>query len=443
MRVSTRRRVFSGLTLALAGFAVVNGIWLELALARAPWHRPQITTLHYTAFYLAGVAIDDSWRPMREALGILDATPRRPIYQELFFARGVKFQTPPTSLLPLWGLRWIGGERAISNGSLNALSSLAVALGVALVAFAFLRCAERSPRTASAGRVDRAARVLCIALLALTFFPLVRGYYLGQLQTWVGLLFAALVCAWITGRPGLAGALAGLACALKPTLGFLLAWGLVRRQLRFSAALAGALLVLAVGSGLLHGFEHQVDYLRLLSHIAQRGESFQPNQSPNGLANRLLGNGDPLVWRPDAFAPYHPAVHAITLASGIAFALFALFYRRGDAQGDGTLDLLLAAMAATIAAPIAWEHHYGIALVVFAVALPRTLALCRPPRGSLWLLVAAYVLVSHQIDALDQLAGGAASPVASYTLAGGLLLVAQLIRLRRAYAEVAPVPACP
>src|SRR3990172_3374261 len=183
MRVSTRRPVFSGLTLALAGFAIANGLWLELALARAPWHRPKITTLHYTACYLGGIAIDDSWRPMREAHRTLDAKPRLPIYQELFFTRGVKFQYPPTSLLPLWLLRRIGGERAISNGSLNALSSLAAALGVALVALVFLRCAERSPRTASAGKPDAVARVLCIALLGLTFFPLVRGYYLGPLPT--------------------------------------------------------------------------------------------------------------------------------------------------------------------------------------------------------------------------------------------------------------------
>src|SRR3990172_1878515 len=256
MRVSTRRPVFSGLTLALAGFAIANGLWLELALARAPWHRPKITTLHYTACYLGGIAIDDSWRPMREALRTLDAKPRLPIYQELFFTRGVKFQYPPTSLLPLWLLRRVGG------------GPVCVFWGGG---------GRASPRGASAGKPDAAARVLFIALLGLTFFPLVRGYYLGQLQTWVGLLFAALVWAWIAGRPGLAGVLAGLACALKPTLGFLLAWGLVRRQLRFSAAFASVLLVLAVASGLLHGFEHQPDYFRPLSHISHPSHPLHPS----------------------------------------------------------------------------------------------------------------------------------------------------------------------
>src|SRR5262245_3364451 len=121
MLAVTHRRVFSRLTLGLACFAIVNGLLLEIALAWAPWHRPKITTLHYSADYLAGIALDDSWRPMRQALRLLDAEPHRPIYQELFFVRRVKFQYPPTSLLPLWGLRRIGGWSAISNRSLNAL----------------------------------------------------------------------------------------------------------------------------------------------------------------------------------------------------------------------------------------------------------------------------------------------------------------------------------
>ena len=36
--------------------------------------------------------------------------------------------------------------------------------------------------------------------ISLAFYPLVRSVYLGQLQTWIDLLFAALVWAWLADR---------------------------------------------------------------------------------------------------------------------------------------------------------------------------------------------------------------------------------------------------
>jgi hypothetical protein len=435
------RRWISGLTVGLAAFVLANAS-LDLALAHLPGQPQEITALDYAGAALRGVGFDDSWRPMRLALAHLDAPGATPVYQALFFEGGIKFQYPPSSLLPLAALRAAFGPGAVTDLALNRLARLAAVATAALVAWLLARAAAASPATAPAGRADAALRTACVLALAAGFYPLVRGLYLGQLQTFVDLLFAGLALAWLAGRPALAGALAGLACALKPTLGLLGLWGLVRRHARFTLAFAATLGLLAAASGLLHGFSHFADYARLLAHVAERGEVFQPNQSLNGLAHRLVGSGDPLRWSPVALAPYHPAVHAVTLAGGLAFAWLALGYRRGDARGAELEDLCVAALAATVAAPIAWEHHYGIALAVFAVALPRTLA-SPGGRGGAILLGLAYALLGHDVEALVALAGGPASPLASYLLAGALLLLAQCLRLRRARhaAAAAPAPA--
>jgi hypothetical protein len=425
----------SGFTAGLGAFLLAN-VALDVGLAALG---QRVTALDYTRAVLRGVGFDDSWRPMRLALAHLDAPGAPPLYQAIFFERGVKFQYPPSSLLPLAALRAAFGPGAVSDAALNRLARLAGVATAALAAWLLLRASRESTATATAGRLDVALRAACAFALAATFYPLVRGLYLGQLQTVVDLLFAALVLAWLTGRQGLAGALAGLACALKPTLGLLGVWGLMRRHARFTRAFAVSLGLLAVTSAWLYGLGHLADYARLLSYVSAHGEVYQPNQSLNGLAHRLVGSGDALRWSPEALAPYHPAVHAVTLAGGLALAWLALGYRRADARGAELEDLCAAALAATMAAPIAWEHHYGIALAVFAVALPRTLA--KGGRGGVIVLGVAYALLAHDAEALVALARGPASPLASYLLAGALLLLVQCLRLRRARHAAARAPA--
>ena len=431
MSGSRAPRRIGPLGLGLLAFALVNALLVPLALARTPGAASAPTVLHYASAALRGIALDDSWLPMRIALERLDAgTPR--LYEDVFFGRGIKFQYPPTSLLPLRGLRALCEACAGSDAWLNALARAAAAVFAALCCGLLARVARESPATAAAGRGDAALRAACGLALAATFYPLTRGLLLGQLQTFVDLLFAGMLCAWVARRAALAGALAGLACALKPTLGVLALWGLVRGHRRFTAALAGVAAALVLASGLRDGFAQQADYLRLLSHLSRHGEAFQPNQSPNGLANRLLGNGDALVWHATALAPYHPAVYAATLASAAALLGLALLWRRRDAAGAELEDLCAVSLAATIAAPIAWEHHYAIALPIFAAALPRMLATPGLGPGSVAALGASYLLLAHPVAVLDALAAGPASPLASYGLFGGLLLLALCLRLRRA-----------
>ena len=60
----------------------------------------------------------------------------------------------------------------------------------------------------------------------------------------------------------------------------------------------------------------------------QHGEVYYPNQSVNGLINRLVGNGNSLEWRSDAFAPYDSAVYVSTVVAALLLTGGVLLWRR-------------------------------------------------------------------------------------------------------------------
>ncbi len=70
-------------------------------------------------------------------------------------------------------------------------------------------------------------------------------------------------------------------------------WALLRREWRFAAAFAATASWGLAGSIMAYGFANHVDYLRVLEFLAERGETFYPNQSVNGLLNRVMVLVDP------------------------------------------------------------------------------------------------------------------------------------------------------
>jgi hypothetical protein len=110
--------------------------------------------------------------------------------------------------------------------------------------------------------------------------------------------------------------------------------------------------------------------------------------------------------------------------------LWALLPR--GARPAPAADLAMIGLACTVASPIAWEHHYGLLLPMFALLLP---ALRQKPvlgRATLPLLAVAYVLTSHTLRLTDRLADSPWSVLQSYILAGALiaLWLLDLVRSR-------------
>jgi hypothetical protein len=172
-----------------------------------------------------------------------------------------------------------------------------------------------------------------------------------------------------------------------------------------------------------YGFADHVDYVRALSFMSQHGESYYPNQSMNGLLNRLMSVSEPalygnLEFLGDRFPPFNPWVYGGTILAAAVILLTALFHR----QRDRTIDFCTMAVSATVASPIAWEHHYGILLPVFAVLL----ATAPPSRGRLFWFMASYLVASAFLPATNLLAATVLNVTQSYLFVAALILLVLL-----------------
>jgi hypothetical protein len=262
----------------------------------------------------------------------------------------------------------------------------------------------------------------------LTFYPVMRAYANGQMQTWLSALFAAAVWCWATGRRRTVGVLLALSCAVKPQLGVFLLWGLIRRQWGLVSTFAASGVALLGISVALYGWSPHVEYLGMLRFLGERGEAFFPNQSVNGLLNRWLFNGDILFWKQpwvDHFPPYDPRIFWATMASSLVLLALALAPPREGPARAGVVDFCLMGLAATMASPIAWEHHYGVALPIFVVA--ERFVTGRFARRALAL---SYVLVANCFWITKALAGSRLNLFESYLFFGAIVLLVVLVRGR-------------
>ena len=280
---------------------------------------------------------------------------------------------------------------------------------------------------AADSRLLLAARVAIVASFTLTFYPLVKAYSLGQLQVWINGLFAVALLCWATGWRALSGVLVGLTCLMKPHYGLFLPWALLRGEWRFLTACGTTLAVSLTASVLVFGFANHTDYFRVVSFLSERGEAYYPNHSINGLLNRIMGIFDPTQYRnlefvAGQFPPFNPLVYGGTLLSSLAILAAALFNRSTRGDSGRLIDFSLMALSCTMASPIAWEHHYGILLPIFAVLV--VLVARRP----LWLglLAVSYALASVYIPATMLLAPTPFNFAQSYLLFAALIVLALL-----------------
>jgi alpha-1,2-mannosyltransferase len=350
------------------------------------------------------------------------------IYDEVFFQQGVKFQYPPTALL------FFG---RLERPTLNVLSWIATVL-TAVIAAAILRRSLHLARPTEADRQNLWPWLDIFTLVAaLSFYPLIKAYTLGQIQSWLNLLFAGAILLWITGARATAGAVIAVMCLIKPTYALLFAWGALRREWPF--VLTGATVVCA-GLALSlwrHGLGDHLAYLRVLSYIGRRGEAFYPNQSFNGALNRLLANGSNLEWRDHEFAPVNAVVVAGTVVAFVVLIALAMWPPAKGASGS-VLDFSVVALAVTMTAPVAWEHHYGILVPIYAAITPDVLTRRPLGRWTLPALAASYVLVSNYFLFTNHFAATWLNSLQSYLLGGALLLWLLIFRTEH---RALPAPA--
>lgn len=429
----------AALTRRIVLFLVLNALVLNGVLWAVSPPEFKDTVLRHTSDFFRGRSGGDSWFVMLIAYDYARWPHETPLYTEVFFNRQIKFQYPPSALFTIAAMRLAGVERVrVADHyfgpwpSINDILAWAFVLAMVISVTALLHMQLKRSNIPAEARSSFVACAVIAAGATLTFYPVIKAFTLGQIQVWLNSIFALSLLGWVMGRKAMSGVLIGLICAIKPHFGLFLVWALVRGEWRFMIACGATIFVALAASLAAFGWADHIDYLRVISRLAERGEAFYPNQSINGLLNRLMSIGDPthynnLAFHINDFPPFNPWIYRVTIVSSTIILLAAI--ARRENEKDRARDFCRMAVSLTIASPIAWEHHYGILLPVFAVILPGAIG---DRRRTLWLTV-SYVLVSTFIPAASLLAATPLNVVQSYLLAGAFVLLALL------YIQPAPV----
>lgn len=367
----------------------------------------------------------DSWAPMFLALDYLAAPGAGRLFDVLFFDSGVKFQYPPPSLLVLEPLYRSGVQ---SVHVLNAINLVLMGANAWVVGTIAVKLAGDALTSAQRGAVRYG-----LAFVALYYEPIMLGYTIGQIQIALNLLFSASCLLLISRKEGLAGGLIGLATIIKPQFGPLLLIQLVQRRWHFARGLLICAGVLTMVSVLMYGFSNHLDYLRVLSFLSERGEAFHLNESVNGIAHRLLGNGSAFevfqtsgVWQ-SAIPPHHPVVTLVTRVTAVLFlALPFVAMWMLKPQRDSVLLYCLCAASTLLASPIAWTHHYGVLLPMYPVLVHSVLKAGQGVYLRLALAGASFVLTGLRFPEFRDTEGWATLLHAPVYF-GALLLVTLLL----------------
>jgi alpha-1,2-mannosyltransferase len=426
----------------LKATTLTAGLWLFLLLgvlvpnavlwgaAPAPYNE---TALHHTWDVLHGRSVDDSWGVMMSAVDYLKAPNAEGVYSELFFNRGQRFQYPLSSLFALEGMLHVAGVDYVRTNKHAIYQTLTIndALGWMFIALGFVATFalfERLLRQAGLqddGRLLVVLRAIAVLGLSLTFYPIVKAYTLGQIQVWINAVFALALLLWARGQGAASGFLIGAVTLIKPHFGLFLAWAALRREWSFAATFAATVAVGLAVSLAVYGLANHLDYFRVLRVLSESGELYYPNQSVNGVLNRLLSLSDPANYNSVDFssrAPYNIWVRAATLIAAAFFLLLGFLTRTLDSEAGRARDFAIMGLCITLASPVAWEHHYGITLPMFALLLATG-----NRRHVVW-LAASYVLIAVYLPMTNLLATTPMNVAQSTLFAGALILLALLTR---------------
>lgn len=377
---------------------------------------------------------DDSWRPMQRAYDYWIESDRQSLlYTDLLLPVKLKFLYPPTALLLTQFI-------TANNIDLLAFSTAATIFFLFLMAGSVIATVLHIYRTYEIPQLSPAEQAvigILLTLLLFTFYPVVKAATLGQIQVWLNAFFAVAILSYLTGWDILAGIMLGLMASIKPHYALFILWGLLRRNKKLVIAITVTGLVGVLLGMREFGFAMYLDYLRGLSFVTQHGESVYTNQSFNALAGRFFSVRYPeifnnLRWNAYRYPPYNVWVFAFTQITSIAILLITLAKTKSQSSESKLADFLLMGMGATMASPIAWEHHYGILFPVFVCAW-LMIWFGDVPLKSVWgkaAFVLFYLVAANVFPFTKFIADSYINVLQSYLLiaAGGLFLLLLLIK---------------
>jgi hypothetical protein len=361
----------------------------------------------------------DSWLPMMKSLDYFDANPTKPIYAAPLYDTLIYSLA---SELPLVVLRRLGVGDATMLRLLALFSWLSI-VGVAAVSLAMGR---RLLRMRDAELTWPA--IVAVTLACLGCYPLLKGYSLGNAQTMLSFGFALMLYLWTAGREREAGVVAALLAFVKPQYVLLLVWMAVRRRWGAMWAFLICSAVLLAMSVAVFGWHNNLDYVGVLASLSHKAQSHYANQSMFGTLNRMIFNGENLGYTPHLYTPYVAWVYRTTVITSLVLVGGVLLFPWGRLRGS-TGDIAAMGLASVAASPMAWEHHYGIVLGIFAWFwfAYGCWEIKRP-----WLWGLSFFLCCNFLAATNLLAEKRGwNVLQSYMYFGALLLIVLLMRLAR------------
>lgn len=374
----------------------------------------------------------DSWHTMISAVNYFVENPNESIYG-VFKEEGIKFQYPPTSLIVFDIPERIIG---LTDYQIVKLLDMLSLLSVFLIAYFSSRILSLALKeipaqaTSVVNRVGRMQQFVIVLTLTVLYYPLIWSYHIGQIQTILTFLITLSIFFWLSSKKIAAGVVIGLACLFKPQVGVVVLWAIIRRQWHLVYGAIATIVIGLIVSISLYGFQNHLDYLDVLSFLSRHGESYYPNQSINGLLNRLLFNGDNLEWNSDGFPPYSRIVHITTLLSSISILLAGLLWNHRR-KTPHAIDLAIMFLCATVASPIAWEHHYGILLPIFVMSAPFVCHFYGNRKSVIITFALSFVLASQFLKPVNYLADTYFNPLQSYLFFSAIAVLVFLFMISK------------
>jgi hypothetical protein len=377
---------------------------------------------------------NDSWRPMKLAYDHwVESQEQSLLYTDLLLPIKVKFLYPPTALLITQFIETNNiNLLAFSTGTTIIFLFLMITGVITTVLYSY-----KQYKAPPLSKVEQIAVGILLAALLFTFYPAVKAGTLGQMQVWLNAFFAIAILCYITGYDAIAGIMIGLMASIKPHYALFIIWGLLRGNKRMVIAIiiTGAVGVLL---GMREfGFAMYVDYLRGLSFVTQHGESVYTNQSFNALAGRIFSVRYPdlfnnLRWNGYRYPPYNIWIFSFTQITTVIVLLISLIKTKSQRTEVRIADFLLMGLGATLASPIAWEHHYGILFPIF-VCLWLILWFGDSPFKNIWAKIAfiiCYIIAANTFPFTKFLAGSYLNVLQSYLLfaASGVFILLVLVK---------------
>ncbi|MGC9327746.1 MAG: glycosyltransferase family 87 protein [Candidatus Hinthialibacter sp.] len=280
-------------------------------------------------------------------------------------------------------------------------------------------------------------------LLALSacFYPLMKTYSAGQMNTFMLLVIAGSAYLLAVKRETAAGLLLGLGAAIKITPAFFLLYCCWSKRWRAAAAGAAAILASVIISLSVMGVEVHQGFLSTAKDMgygsstwAQYEQTYHVdpfNQAPSAMWSRLLTRTETAQFGVIEGIAHLPGLAKIlSFLTAASIVMFLLLVSRRDKQAFSLTEYSLWSIGMLLLPSLLWDHYLVQTMLALAVGLRAAMDEKSP--SVFWLGVAVAVLAipfRHHLPIFRQ---GWMTLIMSLKLVGLILLAAWLVRLKKA-----------